>query len=46
MKPSSTGSTIWTGGYEKLEEKLRGVGADIVRIKEPDQTDTPPKKAA
>lgn len=33
-------------GYEKLEEKLRGVGADIVRIKEPDQTDTPPKKAA
>ena len=22
-------------GYEKLEEKLRGVGADIVRIKEP-----------
>ena len=23
-------------GYEKLEEKLRGVGADIVRIKEPD----------
>ena len=33
-------------GYEKLEEKLRGVGADIVRIKEPDQPDTPPKKAA
>ena len=33
-------------GYEKLEEKLRGGGADIVRIKEPYQTDTPRKKAA
>ena len=33
-------------GLRKTGRKLRGVGADIVRIKEPDQTDTPPKKAA